>query len=48
MEEIKKLYEKLHASSKEEREKIWKIIIKKNRLLFNERRKKLQNILEKD
>ena len=48
MEEIKKLYEKLHAASKEEREKIPEILIRKNRLLLNERRKELQNILKKD
>lgn len=47
MEEIKKLYEKLYTASKEEREKIWKIIIKKNKLLLNKRRKELQNILKK-
>jgi len=45
MEEIKNLYKKLEDASEEEREKIWKIIIKKNRALFNKRSKELSKIL---
>ncbi|MHA2037774.1 MAG: hypothetical protein ACW98X_15165 [Promethearchaeota archaeon] len=47
MEEIKKLYQKLEHAPKEEREKIWKIIIKKNKVLFNKRSKELSKILKK-
>ncbi|MHA1931802.1 MAG: hypothetical protein ACXAAH_03200 [Promethearchaeota archaeon] len=47
MEEIKLLYKKLENSSEEEREEIWKIIIEKNKALFNQRRKDLNKILKK-
>jgi hypothetical protein len=48
MEEIKQLYQRLNYASVEEREKIWKIIIEKNKALFNKRRKELSKILKKD
>ncbi|MFX0033909.1 MAG: hypothetical protein ACFE9C_06505 [Candidatus Hodarchaeota archaeon] len=47
MEEIKRLYEKLHFASKEQRERLWKIIIEKNRILFNKRSEELDKILKK-
>ncbi len=47
MEEIKNLFKKIEEASKEEREKIWKIIIKKNKALFNKRSKELNKILKK-
>ena len=47
MEEIKNLYKKLEVTSKDEREKIWKIIIKKNKALFHKRSKELNKILKK-
>ena len=47
MEEIKQLYQRLNYASVEEREKIWKIIIEKNKALFNKRRKELSKILKK-
>ena len=47
LEEIKKLYEKLNTASKEEREKLWKIIIEKNKILFNKRKDELNKILKK-
>jgi len=47
MEEIKNLFKKIEEASKEEREKIWKIIIKKNKALFNNRSKELNKILKK-
>jgi len=45
LEEIKRLYEKLHVASEEEREELWKIIIEKNRALFNKRREELNKFL---
>jgi len=45
LEEIKRLYEKLHAASEEEREELWKIITEKNRVLFNKRREELNKFL---
>jgi len=47
LEEIRKLYEKLCSASNEEREKLWKLIIEKNRALFNERREELNKFLKK-
>ena len=47
MEEIKNLYKKLEDVSKDEREKIWTIIIKKNKTLFDKRSKELNKILKK-
>ena len=47
MEEIKNLYKKLEVTSKDEREKIWKTIIKKNKALFNKRNKELNKMLKK-
>ena len=47
MEEIKNLYKRLEDAYKDEREKIWKIIIKKNKALFNKRSKELNKILKK-
>jgi len=47
MEEIKNLYKKLEDASKDEREKIWKIIIKKNEVLFNKRSLEINKILKK-
>jgi len=46
MEEIKNLYKKLEYASEAEREKIWKVIIKKNKALFNKRSKELNKILK--
>ncbi|MFX1569498.1 MAG: hypothetical protein ACFFCV_14145 [Promethearchaeota archaeon] len=46
MEEIKELYEKLNAVSEKERAELWKIIIEKNRILFNRRRDELNKILK--
>ncbi|NVM38627.1 MAG: hypothetical protein HWN81_23775 [Candidatus Lokiarchaeota archaeon] len=45
MEEIKRLHEKLHTASEEEREELWKIIIEKNIALFNKRREELNKFL---
>ena len=45
MEEIKNLSKKLEDASEDEREKIWKIIIKK--ILFNKRSKELNKMLKK-
>ncbi|MEE9376883.1 MAG: hypothetical protein V3V33_02480 [Candidatus Lokiarchaeia archaeon] len=45
LEEIKRLYEKLHSASEEEREKLWKIIIEKNRILFDKKKEELRNAL---
>jgi hypothetical protein len=47
MEEIKNLYKKLEGASKDEREKIWKISIKKTKALFHKRSKELNKILKK-
>jgi len=47
LEEIKKLYEKLHTTSEREREKLWKIIIEKNKVLFSKRKEELDKILKK-
>ena len=47
MEEIKNLYKKLEDATKDKREKIWKIIIKKNKALFSKRSKDLNKILKK-
>jgi hypothetical protein len=46
MEEIKSLYKKLEYASEEEREKIWEVIIKKNKALFNKKSKQLNKILK--
>jgi hypothetical protein len=48
MEEVKQLYQRLNYASNEEREKIWKLIIKKNRTLFDKRREELNKILKKN
>jgi len=37
----------LHTAYNEEREKLWKIIIKKNRILFNKRKDELNKLLKK-
>lgn len=47
MEEIKILYQRLNYASDGEREKIWKLIIEKNRTLFEKRREELNKILKK-
>jgi len=47
MEEIKQLYERLKFASDIEREHLWKIIIEKNRSLFNKRREELNRIIKK-
>jgi len=47
LEGIKKLYEKLNSSSKEQREELWKIIIEKNKILFNKRNEELNKVLKK-
>ena len=47
MEEIKLLYQRLNYASDGEREKIWKLIIEKNRTLLNKRREELSKILKK-
>ena len=46
LEEIKRLYEKLHTASEEERQRLWKIIIEKNRILFNKRLEELNKVLK--
>ncbi len=48
MEDINQLYEKLKFASNNEREKLWKIIIEKNRSLFKQRREELNRILKKN
>ena len=47
MEEIKDLYQKLKNASGDEREKLWKIIVEKNKALFKKRTKDISKILEK-
>jgi len=47
MEEIKQLYERLKFASDNEREDLWKIIIKKNRALFDKKREELNEYLKK-
>jgi hypothetical protein len=47
MEEIKQLYERLKYASDNEREELWKIIVEKNRALFNKRREELNKFLGK-
>ncbi len=47
MEEIKQLYQRLNYVSDEEREKIWKLIIEKNKTLFDKRREELNKLLKK-
>jgi len=47
MEDIKHLYEKLRYASDTEREDIWKIIVEKNRFLFNKRREELNRVLKR-
>ncbi|MFX1329429.1 MAG: hypothetical protein ACFE91_14970 [Promethearchaeota archaeon] len=47
MKEIKNLYEKLHIASNEEREKLWNIIIEKNRVLLNKKKEELKKALKK-
>ena len=48
MEEIKQLYQRLNYASDEERERIWKLIIKKNRTLFEKNREELNKIIKKN
>jgi hypothetical protein len=45
LEEIKGLYDKLQNASEEEKENLWRIIIKKNQLLFNKRSDELNKLL---
>ena len=47
MEEIKLLYERLKYAPDNEREELWKIIIEKNRTLFDKRREDLNKIIKK-
>jgi len=47
MEELKQLYQKLNYASNEEREKLWKLIIEKNRALFDKNREELNKLLKK-
>ncbi len=47
MEEIKRLYQRLNYASDGEREKIWKLIIEKNRNLFDKNKEELNKILKK-
>ncbi|MFX1470234.1 MAG: hypothetical protein ACFFB8_16445 [Promethearchaeota archaeon] len=47
MKEIKNLYEKLHITPNEEREKLWNIIIEKNRVLLNKKKEDLKKGLKK-
>ena len=47
MEEIKLLYERLKYAPDNEREELWKIIIKKNRALFDKKREELNKFLKK-
>jgi len=47
MEEIKQLYQRLNYASDGEREKIWKLIIEKNRTLFDKKREELNKLLKK-
>ncbi len=47
MEELKRLYQKLNYVSEEEREKLWKTIIEKNRSLLNKQREELNKILRR-
>ncbi len=47
MEDLKRLYQKLNYASEEEREKLWKTIIEKNRSLLNKQREELNNILRR-
>jgi len=47
VEEIKQLYQRLNYASDEEREKIWKFIIEKNRVLFDKNREELNKLLKK-
>jgi len=48
MEERKQLYQRLNYAFVEEREKIWKLIIEKNRTLFDKRREELNKFLKKN
>jgi len=47
VEEINQLYQRLNYASDEEREKIWKFIIEKNRVLFDKNREELNKLLKK-
>ncbi len=47
MEEIKQLYERLKFASDIEREELWKIIIEKNRVLFDKKREELNKYLKR-
>ncbi len=47
MEEIKQLYQRLNYASDEEQEKIWKLIIKKNRTLFDKNKAELKKLIKK-
>ena len=47
MEDIKQLYERLKFVSDIEREQLWKIIIEKNRVLFDKKREELNKYLKK-
>ncbi len=48
MEEIKQLYQRLNYASDGEREKIWKLIIEKNRTLFDKNKADLKKLLKKN
>jgi len=47
LEGIKTLYGKLHTASKEDRERIWKKIMEKNRILFNKRIEELNKLFRR-
>ncbi len=47
MEEIKLLYERLKYANDNEREDLWKIILEKNRALFDKRREELNKFLKR-
>lgn len=47
MEEIKKLYARLaEITDEDEREKLWHVIIEKNKVLLNAQKKRLKEILD--
>ncbi len=48
MEEIKQLYQRLNYALDEEREKIWKLIIEKNRTLFDKTKEELNKYFKKN
>jgi hypothetical protein len=47
LDEIKNLYEKLNTASEKKREELWKIIIEKNKILFNQKKTELNKLLNK-